>query len=290
MEWEEGSPAAGPEDLIRFLRANRPMALTGAGMSTDSGIPDYRGPRPAGASRPTPLRYQDFVREAANRRRYWARSTIGWPWLDRREPNGAHHALAALQTAGYIRGIVTQNVDSLHQKAGAIDVVELHGGLDRVFCLECRSVENRRHFQWRILFANPGWEDKVGEIAPDGDVHLAQEEEARFRVPPCEVCGGPLMPDVVFFGDSVPRRRVEQAFSLLGSARSLLVLGSSLTVFSGYRFALEAAQRGWPLAIVNDGPTRADGVEQLRLHARLGPTLGAAANQLAAVSARSVQG
>ncbi len=257
------------------------MVLSGAGMSTESGIPDYRGPRPAGARKPAPLRYQDFVRDPANRRRYWARSAIGWPWLATREPNGAHHAVADLQKAGYIRGIVTQNVDSLHQRAGAEGVVELHGGLDRVFCLECRNTEDRLHFQRRILFANPGWEQKAGDIAPDGDVHLDAQEERAFRVPPCEVCGAPLMPDVVFFGDSVPRRRVDQAFSLLSRARALLVLGSSLTVFSGYRFALEAAQRGFPIAIVNDGPTRADGMETLRLNSRLGETLQAAAQALA---------
>ncbi|MDR7274641.1 NAD-dependent SIR2 family protein deacetylase [Catenuloplanes atrovinosus] len=255
------------------------VVLSGAGLSTESGIPDYRGPSGVARAR-APMTYQAFTREPDARRRYWARSHVGWRTIARAAPNAGHAAVAALEQAGLLTGIITQNVDGLHQAAGAKRVVELHGGLDRVICLDCGEVGPREALDARLAAANPAFTAEAIEIKPDGDVEIDEELEAGFRVPPCESCGdGLLKPDVVFFGETVPRERVQECFALVESARSLLVLGSSLTVMSGRRFVLRAAKRGIPVAIVNRGVTRGDAYAQLRLDAPLGSTLSTLARQ-----------
>ncbi|MDX2013211.1 MAG: NAD-dependent protein deacetylase [Myxococcaceae bacterium] len=255
--------AAELDALTNRLRGRRVLVLTGAGVSTDSGIPDYRG-RSAPARRRPPIQHQDFVREALVRARYWARSTLGWPRLRDVAPNVTHRALAAWQRSGQLAGLITQNVDQLHQKGGAVDVIELHGALADVRCLACGGLERREALQERLVRDNPGLVAWSATVLPDGDVELPDEAVARFVVPSCRSCGGVLKPDVVFFGDSVPQPRVQAAFSRLERAEVLLVLGSSLTVFSGYRFALRAHEQGQPIVIVNDGPTRADALATLR--------------------------
>lgn len=264
----------GVERIADLLRSRSVCVLTGAGISTESGIPDYRGPERRG--RPaTPITYREFVSSAEARRRYWARSAIGWPWMTRKSPNRGHHVVAALERSGITTGLITQNVDGLHRDAGSRRVVELHGALRSVVCLDCRNGESRDGLQERILVQNPGWLRHAGEIAPDGDVHLHPEVTREFRVPACLRCGGTLKPDVVFFGENVPGERVREAFAVLAEAQMLLVLGSSLTVYSGYRFAVAARRDGKPVAIVNDGPTRADDDAMVKVEARLGATLDA---------------
>ena len=260
-------------DALTDLVHDRGVAvLSGAGLSTESGIPDYRGP--TGAARPSsPMTYQVFTGSAAARRRYWGRSHLGWRTIARARPNAGHRAVAALQSAGVVDGIITQNVDGLHTAAGSSDVVELHGNLDRVVCLDCRDVSSRTVLDVRLREANPHWSAEVTGINPDGDVSLPDEALDGFTVVPCEVCGGVLKPDVVFFGETVPADRVEHSFALVHDARLLLVLGSSLTVMSGYRFVLRAAKLDTPVVIVNQGPTRGDDHASLKLEAPLGRTL-----------------
>lgn len=256
--------------LLAFLQSGRPLVLTGAGISTDSGIPDYRGP---GSKERNPMRYQTFVKSEPDRRRYWARSMVGWPLTDRAKPNGAHRALARLERAGRIAGVLTQNVDGLHQEAGSRHVLELHGNLACTVCLTCGLRGRRADLQERMKQANPGFDAVTDDVAPDGDVEIDDRYADGFHVPPCPACGGTLKPDVVFFGENVPAPRVERAWDMLDAADSLLVLGSSLTVFSGYRFVRKAKQLGKPVAICNDGPTRGDDDADVRLHARLTPLL-----------------
>jgi NAD-dependent SIR2 family protein deacetylase len=258
------------------------VVLSGAGLSTGSGIPDYRGP--TGRARPSqPMTIQVFTATPEARQRYWARSHLGWRFITGVEPNPGHHAVAELQRLGLIEGIVTQNVDRLHQAAGATDVIELHGGLDRVVCLQCRELTTRERLEDRLTAANPTWSRGRVEIKPDGDVDL--EDVAGFRVVDCETCGGLLKPDVVFFGETVPRDRVDRAFALVTAARSLLVLGSSLKVMSGYRFVLHARKVGVPVAILNQGPTRGDAQTDVRVDAELSATLSALVDDLRATSA-----
>ncbi len=246
------------------------LVLSGAGLSTESGIPDYRGP--TGAARPsTPMTYQAFTGSPQARQRYWARSHLGWRSISRAVPNAGHVAVARLQGAGLLAGIVTQNVDGLHQVAGAADVVELHGALDRVRCLSCEEVSSREALEVRLTEANPTFTDLSAPLRPDGDVDL--EDVRDFVVVGCAQCGGLLKPDVVFFGEVVPRPRVDLAFTLLTRARTLLVLGSSLTVMSGYRFVLAAAKSGTAVVVVNQGPTRGDAQAALLVDAPLGATL-----------------
>ncbi|MDP9795633.1 NAD-dependent SIR2 family protein deacetylase [Catenuloplanes nepalensis] len=253
--------------------------LSGAGLSTESGIPDYRGPSGQSRAR-TPMTYQMFTGEPDARRRYWARSHVGWRTIARASPNAGHEAVAALERAGLLTGIITQNVDGLHQAAGAHDVVELHGGLDRVICLDCGETSARETYDARMAAANPEFSAEALTINPDGDVEIDEELEAGFRVPACAACGdGLLKPDVVFFGETVPRDRVQECFARVESARLLLVLGSSLTVMSGRRFVLRAAKLGIPVAIVNRGVTRGDAYAGLRLDAPLGITLTSLARQ-----------
>jgi NAD-dependent deacetylase sirtuin 4 len=260
--------------LVELARGRRLVALTGAGCSTESGIPDYRGidtpPRPR-----APLQHREFVDKPENRQRYWARSLLGWPRLAAAAPNAGHHAIAMLEHAGVIEGVITQNVDSLHSAAGSREVVELHGALARVRCLACGEITNRHTLQDRLLAANATWpaRARMATIAPDGDVDLPDELVADFVVVPCVTCGGVLMPDVVFFGGSVPRPTLDAAWTLFDRAELLLVIGSSLTVFSGYRFVRRAAERGVPIAILNRGPTRGDEHATLRIDARCGDAL-----------------
>lgn len=244
------------------------LVLSGAGVSTESGIPDYRGPT---SVQRTPMTYQAFVGSASARRRYWARSHLGWEVIGSAQPNRGHAAVAALQAKGQLHAIITQNVDGLHQAAGARDVLELHGALSSVICLSCDQRCTRSEHATRLREANPGFSPDARAL-PDGDVDLSDVEH--FRVVDC-FCGGLLKPDVVFFGENVPAYKVEQAFAWTESARSVLVLGSSLTVRSGYRFVLRAAKLGIPVAIINQGPTRADELATIKVDAPLGETLTA---------------
>ncbi|MGN6334011.1 MAG: NAD-dependent protein deacetylase [Motilibacteraceae bacterium] len=260
-------------ELLADLVADGEVAvLTGAGLSTESGIPDYRGP--TGAARPaTPMTYQTFTRDPSARRRYWARSHLGWRTIARAQPNDGHRAVAELERRGLLSGIVTQNVDGLHSAAGARDVVELHGNLDRVVCLDCRRLSPREELDQRLRAANPGWQARVTAINPDGDVELEDAALEQFVVVPCSSCGGVLKPDVVFFGETVPRERVDASYALVESSSLLLVLGSSLTVMSGRRFVLRAAKLGIPVAIVNQGVTRGDEFASVKLDLALGRAL-----------------
>ncbi|TVR61156.1 MAG: NAD-dependent protein deacetylase [Spirochaetaceae bacterium] len=267
------------ESLVRFLRPGKVMVLSGAGISTESGIPDYRGP--TGRKRESdPIQYREFVGSPATRRRYWARSAIGWPRVRQAEPNAGHRAVAALQAAGLVTGIITQNVDGLHDAAGSPRVVELHGSLYTVICLNCARVYDRDAVQTTMIESNPGWDAHQARMTPDGDAVVPQDLIDTFRAPACVACGGPLKPNVVFFGENVDRGVVQQAWALLEESRAVLVLGSSLTVHSGYRFVDKAYHQGKPIALVNQGPTRADRLATLKIEAPLGRTLETAARSL----------
>lgn len=255
------------------------VVLSGAGLSTESGIPDYRG-ETGRRRRAEPMTYQRFVGSAVARRRYWARSHLGWRHIARAAPNDGHRAVAELQRRGLVAGIITQNVDGLHQAAGARQVIELHGSLDQVTCLGCAERTPRQTLDRRLRAANPGWDARADEINPDGDAVLADDQAEAFHVVDCLGCGGLLKPDVVFFGENVPRPRVEECYALTERAGTLLVLGSSLTVLSGYRFVRRAAEHAIPIAIVNHGRTRGDDHARLTLDAPLGPTLRALLDRL----------
>jgi len=256
------------------------VVLSGAGISTESGIPDYRGPSGALRAR-LPMTIREFTGSAAARRRYWARSHVGWRRMADARPNAGHRAVAELQRAGAVAGIITQNVDGLHQAAGAHDVIELHGSLARVVCLGCGDRSERTRLDERLRAANRDVDGRAAAPSPsnpDGDVELADEHVAAVRLVGCERCGSDLLkPDVVFFGENVPRPRVGHCFELVDAAASLLVLGSSLTVMSGLRFVLRAHDAGIPVAIVNRGATRGDPHAAIRLDAALGTTLSALA-------------
>jgi NAD-dependent SIR2 family protein deacetylase len=253
--------------------------LSGAGLSTESGIPDYRGPSGALRAR-LPMTIAEFRGSPEARQRYWARAHIGWGRMAAARPNAGHRAVATLQQAGVLRGIITQNVDGLHQAAGAWDVVELHGTLAHVVCLECGARHPREALDHRLRAANPDldWDEAIASN-PDGDAELGDEQVARFRLVGCECCGADLLkPDVVFFGENVPRSRVRRCFDLVDRSACLLVLGSSLTVMSGLRFVHRARQARIPVAIVNRGATRGDPLADIKVDAALGealPTLAA---------------
>jgi NAD-dependent SIR2 family protein deacetylase len=265
--------APGIAALTELVRAGGVVVLSGAGLSTDSGIPDYRGPS-GSLRRHTPMTFQAFTTDPVARHRYWARSYLGWRQIDSARPNAGHRAVAELEHAGLVAATITQNVDGLHQAAGARNVVELHGGLDRVVCRGCDSPEGRANLDQRLREANAGFTGYDLDVNPDGDVELPDAALDRFTMVPCLMCGGgPLKPDVVFFGETVPRDRVDECFGLVDGAKTLLVLGSSLTVMSGYRFVLRASARGIPVAIVNQGPTRGDKHATVRLDAPLGDVL-----------------
>jgi NAD-dependent SIR2 family protein deacetylase len=248
-------------------------------MSTRSGIPDYRGP--AARGRPvTPITYQVFTGDESARRRYWARSHRGWQVIDRARPNAAHQAVTTLQRLGLLTGVITQNVDGLHHAAGTREVIELHGNLESVVCLGCGEQTGRVQLAARLAGVNPGWRAQVTAVNPDGDVELDEVTVATFRTVDCLACSGLLKPDVVFFGETVPAPRVAAGFAMIDAADSLLVLGSSLTVMSGYRFVLRAAKRGIPVAIVNQGPTRGDARATVRVDGELTDLLTALAGSL----------
>jgi NAD-dependent SIR2 family protein deacetylase len=260
--------------VAALLERGDVLVLSGAGLSTESGIPDYRGP--SGSLRKSlPMTYQTFVRDPLARQRYWARSQLGWRLIARAEPNDGHRAVAALQARGALSGVVTQNVDGLHQAGGAADVVELHGNLEQVVCLGCFGRTPRTELDDRLKAANGSWSAVASAVNPDGDVVLDEAAVASFRVVDCLGCGGVLKPDVVFFGENVPPPKVRHCYDLVGRSRSMLVLGSSLAVMSGLRFVKRAAGLGLPVAIVNQGWTRGDEHAAVRLDAPLGPTLTA---------------
>jgi len=268
------SNASMPQDAQRaadqlrgWLDAHRCMlVLTGAGISTASGIPDYRGPDGLWKRR-APITYQAFVRDPAMRARYWARSFVGWPVVAQARPNRAHAALVALEARGHIGLLVTQNVDGLHTQAGQRAVLDLHGCIAQVICLDCGERIPRARVQQWLVVRNPGWASLVAATAPDGDADLEHLPFQDFCIPACERCGGMLKPDVVFFGENVPRERVVATQLALESADAMLVVGSSLMVYSGFRFARMAHERGLPLAILTRGVTRADAIASLKLDA-----------------------
>jgi NAD-dependent SIR2 family protein deacetylase len=272
-------------ELGAVLRGKKVVALTGAGVSTESGIPDYRSPEAAKRVR-RPIHGPEFLRSSALRHRYWARAMAGWETFRRAQPSASHKALAELEEAGVVSALITQNVDRLHHKAGSERIIELHGALAEVVCLACGALESRDHVQARMQRANPTWlarlEDVAarGRVAPDGDADLTDEEIASFTVPSCERCEGALKPRVVFFGENVPRDVVDQAFALVDGADALLVAGTSLAVFSGYRFLRRAAERKIPIVIVNRGPVRGEEHAAVKIEASTGETLAALAAEL----------
>jgi NAD-dependent SIR2 family protein deacetylase len=274
------APAGTPEALAALLAGRRVVVLSGAGLSTESGIPDYRG-ESGSLRRGTPMTYQEFAGSVTARRRYWARSHLGWRAVTEARPNAGHQAVTRLSEAGFVSAVITQNVDGLHAAAGTPHAVELHGSLDRVVCLGCGARTSRARLDERLARANPGFRDVVAGLNPDGDADVSEEHVTRFRTVDCETCGtGVLKPDVVFFGENVPRSRVAYCYGLVDAASALLVLGSSLTVMSGLRFARQAAKRGIPVAIVNQGVTRGDPLAAFRLDLPLGATLTRVADAL----------
>ncbi|HEX2152545.1 MAG TPA: NAD-dependent protein deacetylase [Acidimicrobiia bacterium] len=254
-------------NLASLVAAGGVAVLSGAGISTESGIPDYRGD--GRRLRHTPMTYLDFASSGEGRRRYWARSHSGWRRIARATPNAAHHAVADLESDGLVHSVITQNVDGLHSAAGSRRVLELHGSLARTVCLDCGDRRSRLELHHRLEAANPDFERLHVEMAPDGDARLPDSLVERFVVVDCLSCGGRLKPDVVFFGENVPRDRVDVAYRWVSEASTLLVLGSSLTVMSGYRFVLAAHRAGTPIAIVNRGPTRGDAQATIRIDANL---------------------
>lgn len=254
------------------------MVLTGAGVSTDSGIPDYRDHQ-GDWKRKQPVQHQDFMGSLATRQRYWGRSLIGWPVMRQSRPNPAHWHLAALEQRGHASLLVTQNVDRLHQRAGSERVVDLHGRADRVICMACDYHCDRQDVHDRCFELNPEFHQYRATTAPDGDADL-EVDFSRFRLFNCPQCGGILKPDVVFFGDNVPKPRVQQASDALEASDALLVIGSSLMVFSGFRFCRYAQQWHKPMATLNLGRTRADDIVSLKLNARIGETLSATLDRL----------
>jgi NAD-dependent SIR2 family protein deacetylase len=253
-------------------RHARLFVLTGAGCSTESGIPDYRDAN-GGWRRAAPVMLQAFVGDAATRRRYWARSLVGWPRLCAARPNDAHYALAALQRQRRIQCLVTQNVDRLHQLAGSVEVIDLHGRIDLVGCMSCRVSLQREQLQAELLRLNPGFAQLDAQPAPDGDADLEALDFSGFQVPPCTLCGGLLKPDVVFFGESVPAHRVQTSMHHLMQSDAMLVVGSSLMVYSGYRFVQAAAAAGKPIVAVNLGSTRADALLRFKVTRRCSSAL-----------------
>lgn len=264
-------------ELKERLAEGGTFVLTGAGVSTDSGIPDYRDDAGAWKAR-APVQYRDFVGSEATRRRYWARSMLGYPFMARTLPNVAHHALSALEARGQLSLLVTQNVDGLHRRAGSRQLVDLHGRLDQVRCLGCGALTERAALQSELEARNPEFIAAEATVKPDGDAELSDVDYQRFEVVPCAACGGMLKPHVVFFGENVPAERVTQSMATLEGSRLLLIIGTSLMVFSGFRFARAAARFGVPIAIINRGITRADELATLKLRGNVGELLSALAS------------
>lgn len=265
------------DTLADFIdRHRRLFVLTGAGISTASGIPDYRDEN-GDWKHQQPMQYRDFVGSQRARQRYWARSFVGWQRFERARPNPAHEALARLERQGRVLATVTQNVDGLQQRAGSRSVIELHGSLARVECLDCAAVTSRESLQRRLLDGNPLLAQQAASARPDGDAALESFDYAEVHVPACKDCGGRLKPGVVFFGEAVPRARIEACFAALEEAGAVLVVGSSLMVYSGFRFVRAAAERGLPIAAVNRGKTRADDLLAFKLEADCAAALAAVA-------------
>ncbi len=259
--------------LREFIEAHPKLfILTGAGCSTDSGIPDYRDTN-GGWKRPQPVTYQAFMGERSTRQRYWARSLIGWRRFGRAHPNATHHALARLEQQGRITALLTQNVDGLHQAAGQRHVIDLHGRLDEVRCMDCDERLPREAFQHELVRLNPAWAWLDAGDAPDGDADLDGRDFTSFDIPPCPHCGGIMKPDVVFFGEGVPKPRVDAAVTSLNAADAMIVVGSSLMVFSGYRFVVAAHRAGKPVVAVNMGRTRADALLDFKVEQPCGDAL-----------------
>lgn len=263
------------ESLLRLLAGRRIAVLTGAGCSTESGIPDYRGPGTRARAR-NPVQYRTFMNEGAARARYWARSMSGWPRLAAAEPNDAHRALAELEARGWVTGIITQNVDRLHHKAGSRRVIELHGASAEVTCIACHRLHDRDAVQRELVASNPTLVNVVAEPAPDGDADVASPVP-EVVLPVCSACGGMLKPHVVFFGESVPAERVERAWGIIDESDVLLVVGTSLAVFSGFRFVRGAHARDMPIAIVNLSETRGDPLATTCVRGSAGEVLSAVA-------------
>ncbi|WP_347813665.1 NAD-dependent protein deacetylase [Allobranchiibius sp. GilTou38] len=270
------------DGLASYLADGGLVALTGAGLSTESGLPSYRDAR--GVRRVQPMTVSELRASHEARQRYWARSYVGWPRFAAARPNDGHRAVARLLAAGTLTSVITQNVDGLHQAAGASEVLELHGNLERVVCMACSSTHRRDDMDDWLRDANPGFDRAIGgAVRPDGDVALPEAIVRAFVTADCPVCGSDLLkPDVVMFGESVPKPLVEQCFGLVEEASALLVLGSSLAVMSGYRFVRRAARIGVPVIVINDGWTRGDGETDLKIEAPLGSTLTALADRLGA--------
>ncbi|RAU96769.1 NAD-dependent protein deacetylase [Mycolicibacter senuensis] len=273
-------------DLLTLLAGRRTAVLTGAGISTDSGIPDYRGPDSPPSN---PMTIAQFTGDPVFRQRYWARNHLGWRHMAAAAPNAGHTALAALEAAGVVTGVITQNVDLLHTRAGSRRVIDLHGSYATVVCLSCGITMSRASLAEQLEELNPGFISRTGPlgaiaVAPDADAVVT--DTASFRYLDCHACGGILKPDIVYFGESVPQDRVARAYSVVDEAETLLVAGSSLTVFSGYRFVRHAAARGIPVAIVNRGPTRGDGLADVKFDGGCSAALAVLAAELGAVSVR----
>jgi NAD-dependent SIR2 family protein deacetylase len=277
VSWTPAGPGAEPasslDEVVEAVAGRDVLVLSGAGLSTESGIPDYRGAT-GSLRRHTPMTYDEFVSSVDGRRRYWARSHLGWRTIARADPNAGHRAVAALRDQGFFSGVITQNVDGLHQAAGTPGVVELHGSLDRVICLDCKRTSPRIELDRRLRAANPSFGATATRINPDGDVDLADELVAGFNLVDCLDCGrGKLKPDVVFFGENVPKPRVDECYRMVDESKAVLVLGSSLTVMSGLRFVRHAGKTGKPVYIVNHGQTRGDQYATVRVDLPLGAAL-----------------
>ena len=274
-------PPSGPElevllQIRDILAGTRFVLLTGAGLSTDSGIPDYRGPDSPPRS---PMTYQEFVRDAANRQRYWARNHLGWSHLRHADPNQGHYAVAELERRGHLTGLITQNVDRLHEDAGSVNVVDLHGRYDQVVCLDCRRTYTRRLLAGMLEELNPDFLERAAatglvEMAPDADSTVEDQDLiGSFIVAVCPACGGTLKPDFVYFGENVPKDRVERSYAMVDEASAIVVAGSSLSVMSGLRFVRHAAKDGKPVVIINRGATRGDDKATVKLEAGVSESL-----------------
>ncbi len=278
----DSSQISDIESLVGFIRGHsRLIILTGAGCSTDSGIPEYRDDDGNWKHQP-PMQFAEFVNDEGKRRRYWARSFAGWHRISNAKPNAAHRAIAELERCGYVSCVITQNVDNLHKAAGSKNVIDLQGILQRIRCLECDTTESRYTYQSRLQDCNPEWSASITAIAPDGDARISVDNLQSFDIPGCLNCGGIVKPDVVFFGEPVPELRSRRARRFLEQSDALIVVGSSLMVFSGYRFARFASEAGLPIAIVNRGTTRADELATHKLTANCAELLSQAVSRLAA--------
>ncbi|XP_075687307.1 NAD-dependent protein lipoamidase sirtuin-4, mitochondrial [Rhinoderma darwinii] len=278
-EYVPACPPTDPNEVQKLqdfiLNSQRLFVMTGAGISTESGIPDYRseGIGLYARTERRPIQHAEFVRSQAARKRYWARNFVGWPQFSSHKPNLAHLALANWENAGKLHWLVTQNVDALHAKAGQRRITELHGCTHRVICLGCHTVIRRSELQEKFVALNPSWNEQACGVAPDGDVFLTDEQVLHFRVPSCDKCGGILKPQMTFFGDTVSRELVYSLYECLNAVDALLIVGSSLQVYSGYRFAMKAQEKNIPIAILNIGATRADHLSMVKVKARCGDVL-----------------